>query len=73
LVIDDFRKAKAFVAKTAGFDDYYLLKAEGMSTDEEELEVKSTTTRGLVSAFKKYTKGNIQNKVILNRFIGLIS
>jgi len=73
LVIDDFRKAKSFVAKSAGFDDYYLLKAEGMSTDEEELEVKSTTTRGLVSAFKKYTKGNIQNKVILNRFIGLIS
>jgi len=73
LILDDFRKTKSFVAKSVGFDDYYMLKAEGLSTDEEELEVKSTTTRGLVSAFKKYTKGNIQNKVILNRFIGLIS
>jgi len=73
IIIEDFRKNKSHVAKSVGFDEYYMLKADSMSTDEESLDVKSTTTRGLVTAFKKYTKGNIQNKVILNRFIGLIS
>ena len=73
LVVDEFKKNKSHVSKADGFDEYYMLKADAMSTDEEELDVKSSTTRGLVTAFKKYTKGNIQNKVILNRFIGLIS
>lgn len=73
-IITEFRKNKSTTLKTAGFDEYYLLRAEKMSTNEDdEFEVKSTTTRGLVSAFKNYTKGHIQNRVVLNRFIGLIS
>ena len=73
-IINDFRKNKSTIIKSAGFDEYYLLRADKMTTDEDdELEIKSTTTRGLVSAFKNYTKGHIQNRVVLNRFIGLIS
>jgi hypothetical protein len=73
-ILNEFRKTKSTVIKSAGFDEYYLLREDKMSTDEDdELQVKSTTTRGLVSAFKNYTKGHIQNRVILNRFIGLIS
>ena len=73
-ILTEFRKLKSSVIKSAGFDEYYLLRADKMATDEDdELEVKSTTTRGLVSAFKQYTKGHIQNRVILNRFIGLIT
>lgn len=73
-IVEEFRKQKSTVIKSSGFDEYYLLRAEKMSTnDDDEMEVKSTTTRGLVSAFKQYTKGHIQNRVILNRFIGLIS
>jgi hypothetical protein len=70
---DEFRKNKSCVIQGFGYDEYYLLKSDALGTDDEELEVKSTTTRSLVSAFKKYTKGNITNRVILNRFIGLIS
>ena len=73
-IIDQFRKQKSTVVKSAGFDEYYLLREDKMGTsDDDEMQVKSTTTRGLVSAFKNYTKGHIQNRVILNRFIGLIS
>jgi hypothetical protein len=73
-LVDEFRKNKSTVVKSAGFDEYYLLRSEKMTTDEDdEMEVKSTTTRGFVSAFKNYTKGHIQNRVILNRFIGIIS
>jgi hypothetical protein len=70
---EEFKKNKSCVVKGLGYDECYLLKSDTLSTDDEELEVKSTTTRGLVSAFKKYTKNNITNRVVLNRFIGLIS
>ena len=71
--LSEFGKEKSFVIKSAGFDEYYFLKSDALDIEEDELEVKSTTTRGYVTAFKKYTKGNIQNKIILNRFIQLIS
>ena len=68
-----FTKEKSVGIQAFGYDQFFLLRSDTMDTEEEEFEVKSTTTRGLVSAFKKYTKGNIGNRVVLNRFIGLIS
>jgi hypothetical protein len=70
-----FRKEKSMVVTNAGFDEYYLLRSEGLDVDEEtEFTVKeNATTRGLVSAFSKYTKNRLLNRVVLNRFIGLIS
>ena len=41
--------------------------------DDVEFEVKSQTTRGLVSAFSKYTGNRLNNRVVLNRFIGMIA
>lgn len=73
IIKEEFKKNKSAVMTACGYDEFYLLKTEALTTDDEELEIKSTTTRGMVSAFKKYTKGNIANRVILNRFIGLIS
>ena len=69
-----FKKEKSMVVTAGGFDEFYLLKADKLDTDDEaELEVKSQTTRGLVSAFKKYSKGHIQNRVVLNRFVEMIA
>jgi hypothetical protein len=75
LLRSEFRKNNYHVFTSAGYDEYYILRAEGMDTDEEvEFEVKeNATTRGLVTAFNKYTKGRLNNRVVLNRFIGLIS
>jgi hypothetical protein len=71
---NDFRKNNYLVSKEDGFDENYMLRADKMNTDDDdEFEVKSTTTRGLVTAFKTYTKGHIQNRMVLNRFIDLIS
>ena len=72
---EEFRKSKFLVVNATGFDDYYILRSNGLDTDEDaELEVKeNATTRGLVTAFNKYAGGRINNRVILNRFIGLIS
>lgn len=71
----EFRKNKFCVVKSVGYDEYYVLRATAMDTDDDnELVVKeNATTRGLVTAFSKYAKDRIQNRVILNRFIGMIA
>jgi hypothetical protein len=68
------KKDRYCVVTNAGFDDYYLLRSESMNTEEDnELVVKeNSTTRGIVSAFNKYTSNRVGNRVILNRFINLI-
>jgi hypothetical protein len=70
-----FRKEKSLVVTTAGFDEYYVLRSEALDTESEsEFVVKeNATTRGLVNAFSKYTKGRVANRVVLNRFIELVS
>ena len=71
----EFRKNKSLTVTNAGFDEYYLLKTEALDTDEDvSFEVKeNATTRGLVSAFSKFAGNRLNNRVVLNRFIGLIS
>ena len=70
-----FRKEKSMVLTNSGFDEYYLLRSEGLDTEEEaEFTVKeNATTRGLVSAFSKYAGNKVASRVVLNRFIGMIS
>ena len=71
----DFRKHKFVISNQTSFDDYYVLRSTALDTEEDaQLIVKeNATTRGLVSAFTKYAGARVNNRVILNRFIGLIS
>jgi hypothetical protein len=70
-----FRSNKYQVVTSEGYDEYYLLHAEGLETDDDaEFEVKeNATTRGFVSAFTKFNNNRKANRVVLNRFIGLIT
>jgi len=70
-----FRKDNYSVVTSAGFDEYYLLRSQGMAIDDDaEFEVKeNATTRGIVSAFSKYTGNKLNNRVVLNRFIKMIA
>lgn len=70
-----FRKENSVVVKNAGFDEYYLLRSEGLDTNADiEFDTNGkTTTRSLVTAFTKYAGNRHNNRVILNRFIGLIA
>ena len=72
---EKFRKESSLVVTSTGYDDYYILRSNGLDTDDdEELTFKeNATTRGMVSAFSKYTGNKIASRVVLNRFIGLIS
>ena len=69
-----FRKEKSMVITSEGFDEYYYLRSESMDTHSDaEFEVReNVTTRGLVSAFTKYTGNRVSNRVVLNRFIGMV-
>ena len=71
----EFRKNKSLVVTNSGYDEYYLLRSEGLDTDDDvTFEVKeNATTRGLVSAFSKFAGNRLNNRVVLNRFIGMIA
>lgn len=70
---DKFMKEKNVICTTSGYDEYYIVRAETDVDSDSELEVKSTTTRGLVNAFTKYNTNKVINRVVLNRFIGMIA
>ena len=72
---NDFRKNSSLVVTSTAFDDYYILRSNSLDTDDDDELVfrDNATTRGMVSAFSKYTGNKISSRVILNRFIGLIS
>jgi hypothetical protein len=72
---EKFTKEKSLVVTSAGFDEYYMLRANALNTEEgTEFTVKdNATTKGLVSAFSKYTGNRLSNRVVLNRFIGMIA
>jgi hypothetical protein len=72
---DNFRSNDYLIADNTGFDDYYILRSASldMNDDEELTFSEKATTRGMVSAFSKYTGNKITSRVILNRFIGLIT
>ncbi|MEI8286983.1 MAG: hypothetical protein WCG15_06770, partial [Actinomycetes bacterium] len=70
----EFRKNKSIVVTNVGFDEYYLMKSEHKSVLDEEFEVReNASTKTLANAFAKYTGGRVTNRVVLNRFIGMIT
>lgn len=74
-VKEQFLKDKFYVVQNTGFDEYYLLRSNGLDTEDDvTFEVKENATkRGIVSAFTKYAGNRINNRVILNRFINMIT
>ena len=72
-VREKFMREKNVTCTTSGYDEYYIIRAETDVDADSELEVKSNTTRGLVNAFTKYNTNKVINRVVLNRFIGMIT
>lgn len=73
-MVNKFRREDSVtIEKSAGYDEYYLLNSGKLDIEDEEFEAKSTTTRGLVSAFSKYNGKKVSNRVILSRFIEMIA
>ena len=68
-----FKKNKHLVVTNEGFDEYYLLKSDKTDKDEEVFEVTGKTSKSIANAFIKFNTNKLINKVVLNRFIGLIA
>lgn len=69
----EFTKNKSVVVPSKGFDEYYFLCSSSLEVDDSTFGVTSKTTRSLVKAFKDYNKSHFGSRVILNRFIKMIS
>jgi len=73
-LISDFSRKKFTFAKVDGYDEYYFLRSDKIGLDDEvDFEPTKNTTRSLVSAFSKYRAGRVNDRILLNRFIQLIS
>jgi hypothetical protein len=70
-----FKSDKFLTLKSEGYDEYYLLNASGMRIDENaEFQVEENASkRKLLSAFNKYTGNRNNSRVVLNKFIGMIT
>lgn len=71
--LDEFRKNGSTMIEGSGYDEYYFLRSLSLDTDDIEFESSATTTRSLVNSFSKYTGSKIKSRVVLNRFINLIT
>ena len=69
----EFKKNKSVVCESSGYDQFYIMKSDAKIDEDDEMVVKSKTTRGLVTALSKYHTGKVINRVILSKFIGMIS
>lgn len=68
-------KDKSIVSYTSGMDELYIIKGgKTLQINDEGLKVDSNASRGqLTTAFKKMTKGKLQNRVILSKFIDKVA
>lgn len=68
-----FSKNKYCVATNAGFDEYYFMLSDKGEKEDEGFTVKeNASAKSIASAFTKYAGNKMSNRVMLNRFIGLI-
>lgn len=70
-----FRKEKIYVIENIGWTEHYLiLGGEELDIDEDEIDVESGAgTREILRAFSRSRNNRLQNRVLLNRFVGLIA
>lgn len=70
----NFNKNKYHIITNSYADEFYLLKSNALDTDDEDFDdVEVKSMKSLSSAFSKYNENKIQSRVLLNRFINLIS
>lgn len=68
-------KEKSIISYTSGLDELYIIKGgKTLQINDEGLKVDANPSRGqLTTAFKKMTKGKLQNRVILSKFIDKVA
>ena len=72
--ISKAKKDGYFVKTEAGYDEYYVIRGDNLSKEIEDLDVKpEMTARKMAIAFMRKNNAFKVNRVILSRFIDLIT
>ena len=58
-----------------GWSELYLVKGgKGLETEEDIFTVKEDATKGQIrSAFKKFSKGKLENRMMLSKFVDMVA
>ena len=69
------KRDKVIVASHVGLDEYYILPgAESVENDSNlDDELIGATKGKLTTAFKKSSKGRVQSRVLLNKFVKMVA
>lgn len=68
------RKNQFSLVPSTGRDEFYYLPVTNMKIQDEELEVsKDMSSKQIARAFNKYLNIQKTNRVLLNRFVGMIA
>ena len=72
--LKELKKNNVFVAKSKGYDEYYILPGS-MKTEEYEMsdELVGASKAKLKSAFGKSTAGRVSSRPLLNKFISMVA
>ena len=74
-VQSSWRKHKSFIAKDFnGYNElYYIKDGVDLKTDNDTFQVKDDATKGqLTSAFKKFNRKKLSNRIVLKTFAEMI-
>ena len=67
---DSFRKNKFVISTKNGYDEQYFIKgSKDLEINTEGFQIDAKKKTSLVAAFKKYSKGKVMSRIILNKFI----
>ena len=69
----EFRKNNYKIIEDAGYDEYYLLRVESFDESSEFVVDEDASLRSIASQFTKHNTSRKNNRIILNRFIGMIA
>ncbi len=71
--LKELKKNNVFVAKSKGYDEYYILPGS-MKTEEFELsdDLVGASKAKLKTAFGKSTAGRVSSRPLLNKFIAMV-
>lgn len=72
-MVQEFKKKHYLAMKNTGYDEYYMIRSIRIDEAEYEFSFTSMTARGIATAFTEHHSNKLSHRVILSRFITIIS
>jgi hypothetical protein len=73
-IIHKLKKEKFYAVSTYTYDKYFLVKSDDLNIEDDELEVKSDSSKkDILKSFVQSQKSKVVNRVLLNKFVAEIA